>query len=340
MIAIVSLLVVSALLVIIINSYSITVVIYCKRLHKASHLAILSLLLGHLFQGAIVLPAYAYERSDIQKSNASCDAFRFSYLLMNYICCLNVLIISMDRFVSAQFPFKYKTRFTCNLMSRIITSMWLYVFLICLIPFLPSQDGRGNCNYRPQNEWVLLMLFGHTMIPFFIIIFCSVVIFKKNVSILRRRDPITSVCSLQEHEPTAGTQRVLSVQEQIKTNNLTLIVVGAFLLCRGPSFVYYLLLTICKTQCFDKQFYKTFSNNYDESLVKETIGFVVKYITLVDAFLSPVIYCTRNRSFASHRRQLFSHFKRKLFGEEKMVRYRKTGVVSIKTDQWMDIMMR
>ena len=183
------------------------------------------------------------------------------------------------------------------------------------------------------------MLLGHTMIPFFVIIFCYVIIYKKIISVLRRRDPKSSACQL--HESTradARTKRVLSVRKQLQKTNVTLIIVLAFFLCRGPSFVYYLLLAVCKEECFHNHYYRMFNPNYDESLEKETVGFFVKYFTLVDGVLSPLIYCTRNCTFSVERQNLMKHLKEKIFGKEEVVRYRKKGIVAIgMEDQLADL---
>ena len=334
MIPIVVFLIISAILVSILNAYSIIIVIYCKRLHKTSHIAILSLLVGHLIQGIFVLPVYAYERSDIPKSKAVCAMFRFTYLFSNYICCLSVLVVSLDRFLAVKFPLKYKTKLTSKLMTRILVFLWLYVFLMCLFPFIPSQGSEQKCSYTPQKEWVLIMLLGHTMIPFFVIIICYVFMYKKIVSVLQRRDPKSSHCSLPESERTTETRkRVMSVREQLNKTNVTFFIVIAFFVCRGPSFIYYLLLTICKNECFHSHYYKMFSENYDESLEKETTGFFIKYLTLLDGFLSPLIYCTCNRSFNAERRNLLLHIRRKIFGKEEVVRYRKRGIAGIAMEE-------
>ena len=338
MLLIVMILIISAILVSSLNAFSIAVIIHCKKLHKTSHIAILSLLLGHLIQGLVVLPVYAYERSDVAKMKATCSVFRFTYLFSNYICCLSVLIISLDRYSAVQYPLKYKANFTCKLMTRILVVMWVYVCAMCFIPFIPHDVEK--CKYNPQKEWVLIMLFGHTMLPFFLIIFCYTVIYKKIISVLRRRDPKSSACQLQESPRADATRkRVLSVRNQLNKTNVTLIIVVAFLVCRGPSFIYYLLLTVCKETCFHRHFYKMFSNNYDESLEKETIGFFIKFFTLVDGFLSPLIYCTKNRTFNTERRRLVRHLKEKVLGKDEVVRHRKHGITGIAMKEQLNVLV-
>ena len=316
MIGIVVILIICAFFVTVINIYCIAIILYCRKLHKPAHIAILSLLVGHSIQGIIVLPVYAYERSDIEKAKGICDVFRFSYLFTNYTCCLSVLVISLDRFIAIKFPFRYQVGFTSKRMTRLLVFVWGYVFLLCTIPFLPS-DRNDNCYYNPQKEWVLTMLFGHTLIPFIIIIFCYVVIYKEITAVLRRRTArgVSSLGDIEEETRSIIERghRNIKFRNQLNKTNVTLIIVAAYVFCWGPSLFYYLLLTLCKSSCFHKNFHKKFSANFDESSTKEITGFVIKFLTLFDGFLSPLIYCCTNHHFNTERKALLVKFKNKIW---------------------------
>lgn len=320
MIPIVIILIICAVLVTVINMYSIIIILHCKSLHKASHLAILSLLFGHLLQGSIVIPAYAYDRSDIYKPPYVCDIFRVTYLITNYTCCLSVLIISWDRFMAIRFPLFYHVRCTTKVMARVLICMWTYIVVVCMIPFIPN-DRKENCHYNPQKPWVLTMLFGHTLVPFIIVILCYMVIYKKITAVLYRRSA-KGLSRLGEKKSKSKSviQRGkidLKLRSQLNKTNVTLVIVAAYIFCWGPSLIYYVLQSLCKKSCFHDNFHSDGKKgkNYDDTNTKEIVGFVIKFLTLIDGFLSPLIYCCTNKHFNKERKKLFHALKKKFRGE-------------------------
>lgn len=309
MISLVIICVVSAILVTIANAFCVVIILLCKELHKPSHMAVFSLLLTHVIEGVFVLPSYAVERSGKFQNEAACDIFRFSYLLGNYISCFSVLVISIDRFIGVQFPFRYNMYVTKQRIKGIIIFIWVYVTIICLIPFIPS-NRKDNCLYNPQKEWVITMLFLHTLLPFLIIVACNIVIFKKTAGLFKRkRDQsierrrsrlfVKKESLLSEEEPDLPKLR-----RHGKNTKVSFLIIISFIVFSGPSLFYYLLLTLCPEKCFPNGFFDRELDIYDHSMKKEIIGFVVKFLPLMEGVISPLIYCWYNAGFINQRKML------------------------------------
>ena len=317
MLAIVIILIITAIIVSLINIYCVIIIIYNKKLSSSSHMTIFSLLVGHAIQGLLVIPCYAAKRSGIYKYTVVCDIFRFSYLFTNYACCLSVLVISVDRFIGVQFPLHYKAWVTSKRLARILLCVWTYVLILCLLPFAPSDSME--CKYNPQKWWVMMMLIGNTLLPFVIIIACYVVIFKKVKSVLVSRQSRSN--NLMEQDLSSSKARKLNgyTKVQIKRTKLTFLIVGAYVLCWGPSFVYNLLLTLCPDTCF--------SGTYRDSEVERIVGFVTKLLTFIDGIIAPTIYCWSNANFTTMRRTFVLRLRKRFTTEEdifvrgKAVRY-------------------
>ena len=285
---IIVILIITALLVTFVNLFCITVICYTKRLHKAAHLAISSLLLAHLLQGLLVIPSYAVKRSKITTDHIVCDLFRFTYFLTNYASCLTLVLISLDRCLSVIIPLRYKIWITQKRMLIWISGTWIYILCLCIIPFVLGDHTK--CSYHPSKAWTLVMLLGHTMIPFIIVLSCYAIIFSKVKIVLQQRQ----------------TQRRLARRKQWDKSKTTIIIVFFYILCWGPSFVYYTTLMLCpKDVCF--------TDEYLNSDREGHVTFSMKYLTFADGIIAPLLYCFSNQSFCVARKRFVRKLKLFLF---------------------------
>ena len=293
--SIVFILAVTAVLVTLINLFCITIIAYTKRLHKAAHLGISSLLLAHLVQGILVIPSYAVKRSRISNSHHVCDIFRFTYFLTNYASCLSLVLISLDRCLSVIIPLKYKMWITQRRMLLWITSVWVYILFICLIPFFLSEPHHIKCKYYPEKVWTLVMLLGHTLVPFVIVFACYAIIFSKVKVVMRQR-----------RIQTERVERHLARRRQWDKSKTTIVIVFFYVLCWGPSFVYYTMLMVCpKNVCFTQAYLK--------SDIEGQVTFAMKFLTFADGLIAPLLYCFSNKSFAIARKRFTKNVKLRLF---------------------------
>ncbi|XP_066919163.1 alpha-1A adrenergic receptor-like [Clytia hemisphaerica] len=289
---VVIILIFTSILVAFLNLFCLTIMIYTKRLHKATHMAISSLLVAHFLQGILVIPSYAVKRAKISTDHRICDVFRFTYFLTNYASCLSLLVISLDRCFGVLLPLKYKVFITQKRMLIWLCAVWCYVLALCLIPFAPND--KTKCKYHPTKSWTLAMLLGHTMVPFFIILCCYVIIFSKIKDVLQQRRTQSERC-----------MRTLARRKQWDKSKTTIIIVAFYIVCWGPSFVYYTALMLCPdNMCFTEKYLKSDAEEY--------VTFVMKLLTFIDGIIAPLLYCFNNASFSNARKRFVRQMKSKL----------------------------
>lgn len=277
------------------NVYCVIVIVRSKKLSSPRHMTIFSLLLGHSLQGLFVIPCYAAKKSGFYKRTVICDIFRFSYLLTNYWCCLSVLAISIDRLIGIQYPLQYKAWVTTKRMSRVLIGTWMYVFCLCLVPFAPSKST--SCHYNPQKQWVIVMLVVNTLLPFILIMVSYTLIFRQ-----------IRIVMIGKEKRDKLTKRKITVES--KRIKMTFFLVGTYVLCWGPSLIYYLLMSLCPEGCF--------ASSYIDSRAEEIIGFSIKLLTFVDGIIGPLIYCCTSKSFHVLRKKALDSFRKKwAFGKSK-----------------------
>lgn len=254
------------------NNVCVLKIILSKRLRrKVSHIAICSLLFSHDLQGLIVIPAFALKRLERQDHGIYCDIFRFSYMLTNYGACISLLLITMDRVFAVFYPLKHRVKWTIKKTLYSICLGWLYVLCLCLVPFFTTRN-KEPCSYKPQKSWTTFMLSVNTLVPFLIMNISYVMIYVK----IKRSYKKLQNCS---------SMRTRSQRKHLKT---TLYIVISFLVCWGPSFIYYFTLAVCKS-CQNKFQLTTGS----ESMLR----FFMKFLTFIDGITAPLIYCVLNKTF-------------------------------------------
>ena len=267
--SIIIILVILSVIVFLCNIFCIMNIIYSRQLRWASHIAICSLLFAHLIQGVLVIPSYAMKRSTMNDKKTICDVFRFSYMLTNYGACISLLLVTLDRLFAILYPLRYSLRVTVRNIISVLCVCWLYVLSLCMIPFFTVTLDR-SCTYNPRREWTIFMLIFNTFIPFVIVLVSYVMIFAKTKKTYKVK---TKKRTGQFH----------SHKKFLKT---TVLIVVSFIICWGPSFVYYFLQSVCQTCLGD------LTRQED---VENIMTFLMKVLTLVDGIIAPLIYCFLNR---------------------------------------------
>ncbi|XP_057291669.1 G-protein coupled receptor 52-like [Hydractinia symbiolongicarpus] len=292
-----------SIVIVVINVTCIYVILASTLLrHKTTTILIVSLLFFHLLQGLFVIPFYTAKKSSISNETAKkiiCDGFRFSYMVTFYGVCVNVLLISVDRFLAVKLLTSYKLIVTDRRVKAVTLAVWLYMFLVCLIPFIDIQRTESNkttaCNYNQPREWTIFMLLCNTMLSYIVISYCySYIYVKLSVSENKTRssssEPMTNQPEQIERLRDSvysedGSQRDDSCRKIIK---LTFIIVIVYGVTWTPSIIYYLLVSISPF---------LFSQDYYNSTTESYVTFFVKFVSFFDAIGAPVIYCYFHTDF-------------------------------------------
>ena len=318
-------------IIIALNSVCLFIIVKTPILrNRASSYPVASLLFTHLLQGIFVTPMYAAKRwniEDITIKGITCDLFRFSYMITNYASCLTLVVISIDRLLAIKYPLKYNIYVTNARMVITLALAWIYVIVLCSIPFIPQAKKEG-CKYRPQKEWTTAMLIGNTLFPFVVFACCYLYIFAIARNVIRRRIKNNSV-----HETTIdefnGSTYINTTQDTESSNmprkrkttisfrrfrsrksnrsmryefmatKMSFIIIIVYIICWGPSFMYYLLHSVCPK-------YKCYPKSFKDSRTEEVLNLFIKLLTFADAIAAPLIYCWKHKAFRSQVNRFFT----------------------------------
>lgn len=299
-IAVVSALIILSLAIILLNSGCLFILISSKKRCRMSSLLLASLLIIHIIQGVIVIPLYTAKRWKLSNKIAKvavCDSFRFSYLLTNYMSCITILLISLDRFCAIRFPLEYRVRASKGTALKSIAASWIYVTILCLVPF---RNHGEKCNHSPSKIWSVSMLSFNTFLPLLIIIVVYTYISRKSFVFVRRSE--RRRC-LQKREKLHDARRKSAVSlaaflsKEFAAAKVAVLITASYIVCWGPSFMYYMLKNTCK-HCF--------APSFKDSSLEENLNYAMKFMTLVDGLAAPIIYCLRNTTMCKNPKTSFN----------------------------------
>ena len=266
----------------------------------------------HLLQGAVVLPLYIGRlllSRDTFLLRFLQNGFRLFNIISFYGVCSGVLLISVDRFLATFLLNKYKVYVTLTSTRNAVAGAWVYVVLLCLVPFLPTVTpsssfyscgtGRNNSGepsvqanfyYVPQKQWTVFMLFCNALLPFVIIVVCYIYVMK-TINQLKR----THVRRKESEFPLShkdGEKKLMDFKRHKELTYLTLILSVVYFLLWTPSVVYYTVLSVCECQCFPTRWKGTTS--------EKRISFSIKYMSYLNALFSPVVYFFCHKEMRKH----------------------------------------
>jgi len=284
-----------SILIVLVNTVCIVVILADRRLRRKSPMVfIVNLLVTHLVQGLFVLPVYAIKKAKTYPPDIYplvCDTWRLTYMLTFYGTCVNVFLVALDRYIATKYAVSQKIKLTTRRCIAICIISWLYMVLLCLIPFAPLDRSVSlqisKCNYNQPYQWTIYMLMANTVLPFLL------------VSLIYMYITNTLKNSHKAIQNSARERRMSSSALNRKLTTLTLKVTFTYGITWLPSIVYYNIVTI-KPDTFSAEFYVSDA----ESLVT----FFIKFITFFDAVLAPIIYCRQSIYF----RRAFKEFRRRV----------------------------
>ncbi|XP_065648226.1 C-X-C chemokine receptor type 2 [Hydra vulgaris] len=293
--AAVTFLIVLAVAAIFLNSLCIYIIRATKSLkNRPSSMLILNLLMIHLFQGLVVLPLYAAKKFTIKSifwARFVNNSFRVTYMITFYGTVLGVFCISIDRFLATYWLNLYKPRVTVKRVCIGLFLLWAYIFALCMIPFVPASQSKSNKTfitmyfYKQQEEWVLFMLLFNTALPYcLVVIMYTYIIYRLRV--LSDNHTKSGGKILQQNGTLKMRDKDLKRYRQVAY--LTVVLTVSYGVFWTPSFIYYPLLSFCKS-CFPKKF--------GGSNLEEHLGFITKYLAFFDAVAAPLIYCFYHADF-------------------------------------------
>lgn len=327
----ITLLIILSIIAMVTNGACIYIISKAKELSSnPSSYLIQNLLIVHFLQGLLAFPLYAAKKHGTESifwKQMICDGFRVTYMMTFYLAVFSVFLITIDRFVAVFFVMRYQELVDWKRVIYFIIGVWVYITLLCLIPFLNfgqknenddfmnidvnsdmktnatilinhrdsanstknlKKDGGVQCHYNQSKLWTTLMLSVNCLVPYIAIVILYQLITYKIHQMETKTKAMTS-SSAYDDNMTSSESKAKEFSRSKKITKVSMILSIAYMVTWSPSIVYYILWSVCPDTCFSRDYKSSNAENY--------VSFSMKYLAFLDAIASPFIYCMLSERF-------------------------------------------
>ncbi|ESO10141.1 hypothetical protein HELRODRAFT_72925 [Helobdella robusta] len=296
------------------------------NLRTKANMFIVSLAFADLLVALLVMPFSASQEVAGRWlfDGVTCDLFNANDVLFSTASLLNLCCISLDRYIAITDPFNYTTRLNKCRVVVILVSAWLASILVSHLPIhlkIYSADAFGRqqkiindddeevineiCSFQVNWLYGIVSSLISFWIPTIVMLFTYQKIFNEAKRQVEQIENITNLLSAFQAE--MKNQAAAALQQQTNNENRRIkrehkaaktlgIIMGVFLGCWLPFFIWYLTDSICREQC---------------NTPKVFISFLF-WVGYANSALNPLIYAFFNREFRGAFRKQLCHCKRAL----------------------------
>lgn len=213
------------------NCLTILSVVRFRRLQTITNMFVVSLATADLLVG-FGLPFHAVQlgQQNTLSNRWYMCIIHFTILQMPLAASiLNLLMISVDRYIAILHPLKYISIMTRRKATFIIATLWLYaIFLVC-IPYGWNTFAQGKPCYI-FTVYPMAYLMGLFCSQFFLFLVTMLILYSRiYVEARRQKRRIDAQMML--------TSKQAKMKKETKSAKLLALVLGVFMLCWGPYFI-------------------------------------------------------------------------------------------------------
>ncbi|CAB4019411.1 5-hydroxytryptamine receptor 1-like [Paramuricea clavata] len=259
-----------------------------ESLHQPNKYFVVCLAIADLLVGMILEPLKAYHLNpDLElKDTTYIHLCRFMVWIDTFALAASIYtltFISFERFIKIRKPLQYRVRMTTSKSMKIIFIIWLISTVFATYAATPHSGSRGILEtsgvYCPVDEndekrFYTFVSVSAFFLPTLVILVMYTLIFvvvHKRQKMLRNGE-LGQTCYDRN-------QRSAFLQD-LKALRMLVVVVGVFVLCWGPYFIYVLLL-----------FYNpNFINLDNESYNVDVAELIIFLLPHVNSLCNPIIY--------------------------------------------------
>ncbi|XP_055366251.1 trace amine-associated receptor 1-like [Betta splendens] len=258
-----------SLLTVILNLLVIISISHFRQLHTPTNLLLLSLAVSDFLVGLLVMPFQILLAEPCWLlGDLMCALFFLVAFITLCSSVVNMVLISVDRYVAICDPLRYSTKVTENRIKLCVLLSWLYcVFYSFTILFDNlKQPGRFISCY---GECVINVIGAVDLVLSFIIPISAIIVLYVRVFVVA----VSQARSMRSHVAAVKLQRSLTVtvqRSELKAARTLGVVVAVFLMCSCP-------------------YYGVSLSGYELTMASSTNIFM-NLLSLLNSCLNPMIY--------------------------------------------------
>jgi hypothetical protein len=236
-------------------------------------------------------------------TDTMCTVVSSLALTLCFISILHLCLLSIDRYLSIKKPFKHRDLMSKRTVTVLMVLIWLVPSVVVNLPYADFEFRSSvfGClkdtsqHHNPTSTFLLVVVF--VMLPFFVLFYVYVYLFKVVRQHARR------ILDLQPSQDGANNLRPVLKQE-VKSIKTFAFVIGAFLLCYTPFFLF-----------------GSYASSRGTDTISDDVMSAVTWLAFCNSFCNPVVYSLRYKHFREA-------FRKILCSPQTLVSSRRTESVS------------
>lgn len=273
-----------------------------KRLRKTTNYFIFSLAISDLMTALFSMPfdVDAFARPfQWSGSEFLCNFWAFMYLIAAPTSILNLMAVSLDRYLAISSPLKYYTVMTPKVALLFITIIWLYSLTFTTVgmvrwPYYDSSVIHGLCYFNISPYYSVVSSAVNFLLPTMImcvIYFKIYQIASAHAHRIAMQEVPTSLIPSNSNEDSATiTSEKKRIKRNIKAAKTIAIIVSTFLLCWIPLTLTSTVGSLCR---------KCLMVNAPE------LWPVLMVLAYINSAMNPILYSFFNQQFRESFKKLF-----------------------------------
>ncbi|XP_026223293.1 trace amine-associated receptor 13c-like [Anabas testudineus] len=224
-----------SLLTVVLNLLVIISISHFRQLHTPTNLLLLSLAVSDFLVGLIVMP---FQIPLTEPCWLLGDLVCVLYYLITFITVcsstVNMVLISVDRYVAICDPLHYPTKITQRRVQISVLLCWVYCALYSFLILFDNLNNPGRYN-SCYGECVININGGVDLIVAFIIPISSIIILYMRVFVVA----VSQARSMRSHIAAVKLQRSVTVtvkKSELKAARTLGVVVAVFFMCYCPPY--------------------------------------------------------------------------------------------------------
>uniref|UniRef100_A0A3Q3IS16 G-protein coupled receptors family 1 profile domain-containing protein n=1 Tax=Monopterus albus TaxID=43700 RepID=A0A3Q3IS16_MONAL len=257
-----------SLLTVSLNLLVIISISHFRQLHTPTNLLLLSLAVADFLIGLLVMPVEILLTEPCWLlGDLVCVLVYFVPCIILLASVVNMVLISVDRYVAICDPLRYPTKITQKRVQVFVLLCWIYAVFYSFLLYYDNlkQPGRYNSCY---GECVVNINGAVDMVLFFILPITAIIILYMRVFVVA----VSQARAMRSHIAAVTLQRSVTVtkKSELKAARTLGVLVAVFLMCYCP-------------------FYCVTLSGYD-LMMSSSSSFFVLFLTNFNSCLNPVIY--------------------------------------------------